>query len=132
MAVDRVTIINVEAPENADLNAELQWLGATLGLFGRRDKDSSCFRIFITLVRAAQHEKTLSSDQIAQHCKLSRGTVVHHLNRLRDTGLIQPATQGYRLSATSMEESLNQLENELQDMISLMRAVAKDIDKKLS
>ena len=131
MPVDRVTIINVQPPQNTDINSELQWLGATLGLFGQRDKDSSCFRIFITLVRAAQHNNALSSDEIADYCKLSRGTVVHHLNKLRDSGLIQSANTGYQLSAPTIEQSLDQLEEELTEMIALMRAVAKDIDKKL-
>ena len=132
MPVDRVTIINVEAPDSADLNTELQWLGATLGLFGQRDKNSSCFRIFITLIRAAQHENTLSSDEIAHNCKLSRGTVIHHLNRLRDTGLVHSVEQGYQLRAPTIAQSIDQLEDELNDMIALMRAVAKDVDKKLS
>ena len=131
MAIDKITIINVQPPQSADINAELQWLGATLGLFGQRDKDSSCFRIFINLVRAAQDENALSSDDLASRTSLSRGTVVHHLNRLRDAGLVKNVPEGYQLSAQSMHESLNQLEEELQEMLDLMRAVAKDIDKKL-
>ena len=132
MPVDRITIINVEPPESTDINTELQWLGATLGLFGQRDKNSSCFRIFITLIRAAQEENTLTSDEIANNCKLSRATVIHHLNKLRDTGLIQDAPNGYQLSKPTITQSLNHLEEELNDMIALMRAVAKDIDNKIS
>lgn len=131
MAIDRITIINVQPPRTADINAELQWLGATLGLFGQRDKNSSCFRIFINLVRAAQNDNALSSDDIADRTSLSRGTVVHHLNRLRDAGLVQNVPSGYQLSAKNIHDSLEQLEEELQDMMELMRAVAKDIDRKL-
>ena len=130
MPIDKITLINVDPPVSADINAELQWLGATLGLFGQRDKDSSCFRVFITLVRSAGDQR-LSSDDIADRTKLSRGTVVHHLNRLRDAGLVIPGKQGYALSAESIHDSLHRLEEELQHMMRLMQAVAKDIDNKL-
>jgi biotin operon repressor len=131
MPVDKITLINVDPPQNADINAELQWLGAALGLFGQRDKDSSCFRIFITFVNSANDKQTLSSDEIANRCKLSRGTVVHHINRLRDAGLVIPGPHGYRLSAQNIHASLNKMEEELNQMMRLMQAVAKDIDKKL-
>ena len=49
--VKKVVLIKVRRPEGGNVNADLQWLGNSLGLFNLRDKDSSCFRIFITLVR---------------------------------------------------------------------------------
>ena len=44
----KITIvrINQEVPEQID--EELQWIGSSLGLFNLRDKDKSCYRIFIT------------------------------------------------------------------------------------
>lgn len=131
MPIDKITLINVDPPKKADINTELQWLGASLGLFGQRDKDSSCFRIFITLVRSAKKQEVLSSDEIAHRCMLSRGTVVHHLNKLRDAGLVSPGNQGYSLSAQTIQDSIQELEDELQQMMQLLQAVAKDIDDKL-
>lgn len=121
----------MEPPHTTDVNVELQWLGAVLGLFNERDKDSSCFRIFISLVRAAHMQQVLSSDTIAFHCGLSRGTVVHHLRKLQDAGLVMGDKAGYRLVKKSMHDSIDQLEQNLHAMIKLMRAVAKNIDAKL-
>ena len=47
----KITVIKVRRSHGADINRELQWLGNSLGLFNVRDKDSSCFRVFITLVK---------------------------------------------------------------------------------
>ena len=47
----RITIIKSDKPKSHGLNQELQWFGASLGLFGLRDKDKSCFRIFIALIK---------------------------------------------------------------------------------
>lgn len=131
MPVDRVTLINVTPPESSDINSELQWIGATLGLFNQRDKDSSCFRVFIQLVHSATHRIPLTSDEIANRTQLTRGTVVHHLNKLRDAGLVVPATHGYMLSSESIQESLSQIESDISRILELMRAVASDVDKKL-
>lgn len=131
MGVDRITFIHAPAPPAADVNSELQWLAAALGLFGERDKDSSCFRVFITLVKAAQHGEPVSSDDIAGRCGLTRGTVIHHINKLRDTGLVAHQHEGYGLTETSLEASLLKVEEEINDLLKLMRAVARDVDKKL-
>jgi len=48
----RFTIIRDRTMPSEDINAELQWIGHTLGLFNERDKEKSCFRIFIELLRS--------------------------------------------------------------------------------
>ena len=50
----RITIIRMRRPETPSLNEELQWFGSSLGLFNLRDKDKSCFRIFIELLKATK------------------------------------------------------------------------------
>jgi hypothetical protein len=43
----KITIVNVRRPSERNINHELQWLGTSLGLFNLRDKDKSCFRLFL-------------------------------------------------------------------------------------
>ena len=76
-----ITIIRNRLPKK-QVNEELQWFGDSLGLFNLRDKDKSCFRIFLELVKAAKVNNPLTSDEIGEHLKLSRGTVIHHINKL--------------------------------------------------
>ncbi|MBT7930587.1 hypothetical protein HN698_01585, partial [Candidatus Woesearchaeota archaeon] len=73
----KITIVSSNKPAESTLNDELQWLGTTLGLFGNRDKDNSCFRIFIELLKSTRRNKAMSSDAISLKLNLSRGTVVH-------------------------------------------------------
>ncbi len=131
MRFDRVTIINVEFPARADINAELQWFGGALGLFGERDKDSSCFRIFVSLVRASRKDAALSSDEIAAQTLLSRGTVVHHLNKLQNAGLVTQQNLRYHLVGNSVSDALQNLQREINEAFTVLDAVAKDIDQKL-
>jgi predicted transcriptional regulator len=131
MPFERITVVNVRTPEKADINTELQWLGAVLGLFGERDRDSSCFRVFVQLVQATHKQNPLTSDDIAHHTNLTRGTVVHHLNKLRDCGLVKNNDEGYQLAAKSVTEMLDNVEQEMQRLLELSKAVAKDIDRQL-
>ncbi|MBI5072732.1 winged helix-turn-helix transcriptional regulator, partial [Candidatus Woesearchaeota archaeon] len=88
MIQQRITIIKIRRPVTQNLNEELQWFGTSLGLFNLRDKDKSCFRIFIELLKATKHNKSITSDELADHLALSRGTVIHHVNKLMETGLV--------------------------------------------
>ncbi|MEK6848967.1 MAG: helix-turn-helix domain-containing protein, partial [Nanoarchaeota archaeon] len=84
----RITIVTLRKPAHANLNEELQWFGSSLGLFGLRDKDKSMFRVFLELVKAAKSGNPLSSDELAETLNLTRGTVVHHINKLIEAGIV--------------------------------------------
>ncbi|HME87438.1 MAG TPA: winged helix-turn-helix domain-containing protein [Candidatus Nanoarchaeia archaeon] len=129
--IDRITIINAHPPKLTDVNTELQWLGSTLGLFGERDKDSSCFRIFVAVFNASNKNEAVSSNDIADSCELARGTVIHHLNKLQDAGLVVHRNTRYYLSGKSMEDSVLHLQNEVSRMFTLLESVARNIDRKM-
>ncbi len=127
----RVTMVKIRRSEGENINEELQWLGNSLGLFGLRDRDSSCFRVFITLVREARKNETLSSDDIANRLHLSRGTVVHHLSKLMDAGIVVHEKEGYLLRENRLQKVVEDLRNDLENMFADLQEVAKEIDEKL-
>ncbi len=47
----RITIIRRIVPEEMTINEELQAFSDAVGLFSERDKEKSCFRVFISLLR---------------------------------------------------------------------------------
>lgn len=131
MRYTRITIIRSSKPEKTDINKELQWLGGSLGLFNLRDKDKSCFRIFITLIQSVKDNRKLSSDEIAAMTKLTRGTVIHHLNHLMDSGMVVSEKNKYVLRMDSLEEVVEHMKKDADDAWERLREVARDIDEKL-
>ena len=131
MRFTRITIIRSSKPEKKDINKELQWFGGTLGLFNLRDKDKSCFRVFITLLKALKTNQKLTSDQIAHTTGLTRGTVVHHLNKLMNSGIVINERNKYSLRMDNLEDMVEHIKRDVDEAWGKLREVAKDIDKKL-
>lgn len=128
----KLTIIKIRKIHSPNVNQELQWLGNSLGLFNLRDKDSSCFRVFITLVKRARRNEPLTSDEIAERLNLSRGTVVHHLSRLIDSGIVIRERGGYLLREPNLQDMIKNVQRDMEGMFSQLKEIAKDIDEKLN
>ena len=127
----KITIIKIRRPARNEINEELQWIGASLGLFNLRDKDRSCFRIFVELLKSSKIGKGLSSDEIAFKSGLSRGTVIHHINKLIESGLVIVEERKYVLREAKLEPLIDEIEKDVIRSLDGLRTIAKDIDKKL-
>lgn len=129
--LQRITIMSIRKPVQKNVNQELQWLGSSLGLFNLRDKDKSCFRVFIELIKNTKLGKPLSSDEIAYSLGLSRGTVVHHLNKLLDFGIVVEAERGYILRVSNLRDLINEVKKDLERTLAELSEMAEEIDKSL-
>lgn len=114
-----------------EVNEGLKWLGCSLGLFGLRDKDSSCFRIFIVLLKKSKRRKGVSSDEIAEKLNLSRGTVVHHLKRLMARGLVIQEKRKYLLRETTLTSLVKSVWREAEATFEELKEIAQEIDERL-
>jgi len=132
MRYQRFTIIQTARPGKKGINEKIQWFGLSLGLFTLRDKDKSSFRIFIELVKAAKGKKGLSSDELAERLRLSRGTVVHHLKNLEEHGLVNTERNKYFLRVENLELLVDELEKDMQRTCDDLKQVAKEIDSWLN
>jgi len=129
--IKRFTIVRIRKVPSQDVNQELQWLGNALGLFNLRDRESSCFRVFITLVKRAKNNEAISSDGIAEKLDLSRSTVLHHLNRLVDAGIVVREQGGYALREANLSQVVKNIHQDVETTFSELQKIADEIDKKL-
>jgi len=127
-----ITFVYIRKPSKTNLNDELQWFGASLGLFQLRDKNSSCFRVFIELLKSAKAHQGLSSDELAYKLDLARSTVVHHLTKLMYEGIVIHHNKQYILRTSNLEELMNEIRKDYVNIINDLREIAKDIDDKLN
>ena len=134
MRFTKITIIKAESnPDMHNINELLQWLGGSLGLFNIRDKDKSCYRIFLALLKDLKgRSQGLTSDELAIITKLSRGTVVHHLNRLMDASMVLNDRGYYSLRVDNLEQLVVEVQLGVNKAFDSMKNVAKYIDKQLN
>lgn len=127
----KITIVRVSKPAHKEVNHDLKWLGSSLGLFNLRDKNSSCFRIFIELLKATKYSHPMSSDEIAFRTGLSRGTVIFHIDKLISAGLVVIKEGKYILSVNDLEHLIRELKKNTDNVFDTMLGIAKDIDHEL-
>ena len=128
----KITIVRSKIPEQENINIELQWIGSSLGLFNQRDKDKSCFRIFIELLKNSKDEKEgLSSDELAYKLNLSRGTIVHHIHTLMSKGIVITREGRYNLRVRNLSKLIEEVQKEFIESCNNLMDVAERIDKKL-
>ena len=127
----KITIFKIRRPTQQNINLELQWLGSSLGLFGMRDKDKSCFRIFIELIKNTKNNEGITSDELAYRLNLSRGTVIHHIKKLKNSGLVILEHNKYILRVNNLNSLVDEINKDIQRTYEDLKDVAKDIDRKL-
>jgi predicted transcriptional regulator len=127
----RITIVKIRKPAEKNVNDDLQFFGNSLGLFNLRDKDKSCFRVFIELLKAAKRKQPISSDELAYRLDLTRGTVVHHINKLMEAGIVIHEGNNYFLRVDKLEALIEELRKDVARTLDDLEEMAKEIDREL-
>lgn len=127
--IHRITIISVRKSPQANINQKLQWFGDSLGLFSLRDRDKSLFRVFIELLKAAKTQIPISSDELAMKLNLTRGTVIHHINKLMENGIVVQDMRKYVLVDSRLENLVDVIRDEFNRTCDDIKLVARDIDR---
>lgn len=132
MRITKVTIVRERVRSQHSVNDLLLLLGQSLGLFSLRDKDKSCYRIFITLVKALKARVELTSDELAHQTGLTRGTVIHHLNRLMEAGIVTNYKNKYFIDYPSLEALVEDMRKTVNNALDDISSMAKRIDEVLN
>ncbi len=126
----RITI-SIEPIPEADTNEQLHWISQALGLFNERDKEKSCHRIFVELIKAKKSKDTLSSQDLADRSHLSRATVLHHLDKLIESNLVAEKNHEFELVDSDMSSIILRLKKEMNDFMEEMEKISRKLDEEL-
>ncbi len=127
----RIVIVTSRKPVEKTINQELQWFGDSLGLFNLRDRDKSCFRVFIELLKSAKRKQPLNSDELASRLNLARGTVIHHVNKLMKSGIVVHEKKKYLLRVDNLKDLVDEIKRDIERTCFDLKEVADEIDRRL-
>jgi len=86
----------------------------------------------IELLKYARRGIPISSDELAAHLNLSRGTVIHHINKLIDAGFIMVQNNRYYLKVSSLKALIEEMQEDLEHQLAEIKQVAAEIDELLT
>jgi predicted transcriptional regulator len=121
----------VEQPFEQDFERDLDWICETLGFAPSIDSDKAPSHIFKTIVKSTEEGKGISSTQLSQEVRLSRGAVIHHLNNLQRAGLVVKDGRLYFARSRSMLRTVQEIEEDIKRIFDKMEKVATAIDKEM-
>ena len=125
----KIVVKRVEKPFSHDLEDDLEWICRSFGFFEPIDRSKTASGIFKEIVFAAEKNKPISSSLLAEHVKMSRGSVINHLNNLLRSGLIVKQGRTYLPRSRSMFRTIEEIEEDIDRIFAKMKKAAKEIDE---
>lgn len=129
--ISEYNVSKIQIPIERNLEADISWVAASLGFLGKRDQDKTALKILTALIRALPNGEGLTSDELADIVKPTRGSVVYHLKKLINTGLVVKINSKYQLKQRSLGKTIDDFESELKIVINDIKSIANEIDKNL-
>ena len=125
----RIQVKKYEKPFSNDADDNLEWICRSLGFLEPIDKDKTAYSIFREILVNAQKDKLLSSTELSRKVKMSRGSVINHLNRLQTAGLVMRQGKYYIPRSKSVFRMIQELEEDLDRIFKRMEETAKRLDR---
>jgi predicted transcriptional regulator len=130
-ALAEYTILDIRMIPVVDVKQDIEWICRSFGFLEPRDREKTAARIFSELLKASKRGEGLSSDELAAKLKLSRGTMVHHLNKLMKSGLVIHHEGRYKLRAFSLQRTIEEVKRDIIRVFENITQVAKSIDENM-
>jgi predicted transcriptional regulator len=127
--MERIVIKVMEKPDFNDPEKLIRWFCSVLGLSSEDDSASIGEQILSKFAEAAYLDKGLSSSELKLNTDLARSTVIYHLNRFIESGLLVKKGRKYYLRASVMSKAIEEIEYDIDRELSRMLDTAKAFDK---
>lgn len=125
----KIVIRDVELPDSKKPDAMIRWFLAVFDLGDGNEANGIEAQILGALVRASYKGEGISSSELKLNPDVARSTVIYHLNRLLELGIIVKRGRKYYLRATEMSKVMEEIEYDLEREMQRMVDIAKEFDR---
>ncbi|MGD0729336.1 MAG: winged helix-turn-helix domain-containing protein [Candidatus Micrarchaeaceae archaeon] len=127
--MERIVIKFVERPNLNDQEKMIKWFCEVFGLSSEENPDSIEEQILRSFIDAAYKNEGLGSSELNLDTELARSTVIYHLNRFIDAGLLVKKGRKYYFRASEMSKAIEEIEYDINREMQRMLDTAKEFDK---
>ncbi len=125
----KIVIRDVERPDSKNPNAMIRWFLAVFDLGDNNEANSIEAQILGEFVRAGYRGEGISSSELLLKPPVARSTVIYHLNRLMELGILVKRGRKYYLRATEMSKVMEEIEYDLEREMQRMIDMAREFDR---
>jgi predicted HTH transcriptional regulator len=126
MTTRNITLTQVERPYSEDLEESIDWLLRTLGI-----AESMIDKYRELLLEIMQEGDRISATELAGRRGDPRTSIAYHVSKLVDMGLLTREGRGYRLRASTLLRTVEEMERDVFRIFVDMKMVARAIDEAL-
>ena len=128
----RFLIIDLRRLPTKNLNEDIDWIARCFGFLETRDGAQTAARIFKTLLNSTKEGDGLTSDELAEKVGVTRGAIIHHLNKMMNSGLIIIQSGQYKLRGRSLRRTVVEVRLDLIRVLEKIEDIASCIDDELN
>lgn len=125
--IRQIAIREIDTPRDADVEEELDWICECLGLGD--EKDQLAREIFREVILASREREGVSSREIKEKQHVTQAAVVYHLNIFQSSGLIIKQGRRYYLRAQTLDDTLEEIEQDMLRRMARLRRIAKKVQE---
>lgn len=130
--MNRIVINFYERPDSDEPDELIRWFCRVFGLSSAGEQNPIGEQILIRFAEAAQNDVGLSSAELDLDTDLAKSTVIYHLNRFIEAGLLVKRGRKYYLRASEMQKAIQEIEYDVERELSRMLDTAKELDRIMS
>ena len=130
-----MTKIVIQPAERPSTNAPqeiIKWICVELGLSNGTENDTASEKLLEELAEAASDRRGLTSSELKINKEMARSTVIYHLNRLIEAGLVVKKGRYYYLRTTQLAKTLEEINYDIEREMKRMIETAREFDLAMS
>ncbi|MCL6088960.1 MAG: helix-turn-helix domain-containing protein [Candidatus Marsarchaeota archaeon] len=99
----------------------------SMRILSARDMDGTVTVVFRSML--TEGRQPVGSSELAQLTRLNRVTIIHHLQRLEQMGLVEHTERKYRLRVHDLSEAVEQMREEMMRSFEEAEVMALELDR---
>lgn len=127
----KIVIKSLDRPSEKKPEYMIRWFCEAFGL-SNTDEDTIESQLLKYFLIAAQKSDGISSSHIKLKGSVARTTVIYHMNRFIETGLVVKKGRKYYLRSNALSSAIEEIEYDIDRELQRMHDIAKDFDKQFN